>query len=135
MSDEKRVLGGIVDDALAGLDLDSDQKPVNKVSSFGDRFDEIVNNTDKSGGVENFGKDVRSAEKDAKIEEEPVRWFSELDNEDVLIAGGKGASLGEMFQNKFPVPPGFVVTAGSFDYFLSKSGIKEKVYDMLEKNS
>ena len=40
-----------------------------------------------------------------------IKWFSELTNKDVVSAGGKGASLGEMFSNKFPGPPGYVITA------------------------
>jgi len=40
-----------------------------------------------------------------------IRRLYELSNSDVAIAGGKGASLGEMTQAGFPVPPGFVVPA------------------------
>ena len=45
--------------------------------------------------------------------------FSKLNNKSVKLAGGKGASLGEMTQAKMPVPPGFVVLAGAFDHFIS----------------
>ena len=44
-----------------------------------------------------------------------MRWFSELSNKDIAVAGGKGASLAEMYNNKFPVPPGFIVTAQAYD--------------------
>jgi len=37
--------------------------------------------------------------------------FSKISKDDVKIAGGKGASLREMFQAGFPVPVGFVVLA------------------------
>jgi len=60
-----------------------------------------------------------------------VKWFSELNNNDVPIAGGKGASLGEMFSNKFPVPPGYVITAQAYDYYLKNSGIKEKIAEII----
>src|SRR6185437_7048439 len=30
------------------------------------------------------------------------------------VAGGKGASLGELVRAQIPVPPGFVVTTGAF---------------------
>ena len=33
-------------------------------------------------------------------------------------AGGKGANLGELIQQGFPVPPGFVVTAQEYSVFL-----------------
>jgi pyruvate,water dikinase len=60
-----------------------------------------------------------------------VKWFSELDKNSGLIAGGKGANLSEIFNLKVPVPPGFVVTAQAYDYFIEKSGIKEKIKELL----
>lgn len=39
-----------------------------------------------------------------------VKGFSEISKNDVLEVGGKGASLGEMTTDGFPVPPGFVIT-------------------------
>ena len=63
-----------------------------------------------------------------------VKWFSELSNKDISIAGGKGASLAEMYNSKFPIPPGFMITAQAYSYFIEKSGlidkIKEKLYGM-----
>ena len=35
--------------------------------------------------------------------------FLEIDKKDAGIAGGKGASLGEMLQTDIPVPGGFVI--------------------------
>jgi pyruvate,water dikinase len=48
-----------------------------------------------------------------------VAPFKELTKKSVTIAGGKGASLGEMTNAKLPVPPGFVVLAQTFDSFLN----------------
>ncbi len=62
-----------------------------------------------------------------------IKWFSELSNEDVAIAGGKGASLAEMYNHKFPIPPGFVVTANAYKYFIEKSGISNEVKNKLSK--
>ncbi len=62
-----------------------------------------------------------------------VRWFPELSNKDVAIAGGKGASLAEMYNNKFPVPPGFIVTAQAYDYFIEKSGLRNTIMTMLKE--
>jgi pyruvate,water dikinase len=45
---------------------------------------------------------------------EPILWFDTLSREDVPLAGGKGANLGEMTRAGLPVPPGFVVRASSF---------------------
>ena len=61
-----------------------------------------------------------------------VKWFSELDKNSVSVSGGKGANLAEMYNLKIPVPPGFVVTAHSYDYFLEKSKTKEKINEILE---
>ncbi len=54
-----------------------------------------------------------------------VKWFSELNKNSVDTAGGKGANLAEIYNLKIPVPPGFVVTAQAYDYFIEKAGIKE----------
>ena len=48
-----------------------------------------------------------------------IKWFSELDKNSVSVSGGKGANLAEIYNLKIPVPPGFVVTAHSYDYFLN----------------
>ena len=46
-----------------------------------------------------------------------IRYFKEINKSDVGLAGGKGASLGEMTQAGLPVPPGFVITADAFKEF------------------
>jgi pyruvate,water dikinase len=61
-----------------------------------------------------------------------VKWFSELDKDSGPIAGGKGANLSEIYNLKVPVPPGFVVTAQAYDYFIEKSGINDKINNLLE---
>jgi pyruvate,water dikinase len=47
-----------------------------------------------------------------------IAWLSNLSKKDLSLAGGKGANLGEMFQEKFPVPGAFVITTNAFYYFL-----------------
>src|SRR3989338_8839284 len=56
-----------------------------------------------------------------------VRKFNELRSGDVAIAGGKGASLGEMTQAGIPVPPGFVLLSSAFDRFLSEADLNEEI--------
>ena len=51
-----------------------------------------------------------------------VRWFKEVDKEDIDIVGGKGANLGEMTKSGFPVPNGFVVTAQAYFQFWMNQG-------------
>ncbi|TSC94521.1 MAG: Uncharacterized protein Athens101410_777 [Parcubacteria group bacterium Athens1014_10] len=52
-----------------------------------------------------------------------TKTFKQLSKNDVSIAGGKGASLGEMINNKVPVPDGFVVLAPAFDKFLEETDL------------
>lgn len=52
-----------------------------------------------------------------------VRSISELSARDVAIAGGKGASLGELVRSGFPVPPGFVVLSSAFDAAVKAVGL------------
>ncbi len=62
-----------------------------------------------------------------------VKWFSELNKDSGKIAGGKGANLAEIYNLKISVPPGFVVTAQAYDYFIEKAGIKEKIEGLLKQ--
>jgi pyruvate,water dikinase len=52
-----------------------------------------------------------------------IKTFEKLSKSDIKIAGGKGASLGEMLRLGIPVPPGFVVLASTFDRFLEETDI------------
>jgi pyruvate,water dikinase len=59
--------------------------------------------------------------------------FTKLDKKSVALAGGKGASLGEMTQAKIPVPVGFVVLASAFDRFLAETDLNVEVESLLKK--
>src|SRR3989344_1897385 len=61
-----------------------------------------------------------------------ILWFSEINKENVPQVGGKGANLGEMYNIKLPIPPGFIVSAGAYKKFLEKTGIKEKILSLLK---
>ncbi len=61
-----------------------------------------------------------------------VEFFEELKKEDVAIAGGKGANLGELTQAGIPVPPGFVITAATYDKFIKETGIFDEIMDILD---
>lgn len=64
---------------------------------------------------------------------ENVVWFEDLSSDDVDIAGGKGASLGEMINAGLPVPPGFSVTAQAYGRFVEEQGIIDEMNDLLSK--
>ena len=52
-----------------------------------------------------------------------IKWFVEIDKDDIPVVGGKGANLGELTQKGVDVPPGFCVTAGAYDYFIKEAGV------------
>lgn len=58
--------------------------------------------------------------------------FNELGRNDAGIAGGKGASLGEMAQAGIPVPPGFVILADAFREMLVANNLVEKIDSILK---
>ena len=62
-----------------------------------------------------------------------VKKFEDLSKDDLGIAGGKGANLGELTQAGIPVPPGFVVTSKTYDKFMRDTGIFSKVMDILDQ--
>ncbi len=70
-----------------------------------------------------------------------IKTFNQLSKKDVAVAGGKGASLGEMTLRlcsgrasaKCPVPPGFVVLANAFEEFLAESDLAAEVEAKLKQ--
>ncbi|WP_394291210.1 PEP/pyruvate-binding domain-containing protein [Fusobacterium necrophorum] len=59
--------------------------------------------------------------------------FKEIKKEDVFIAGGKGANLGEMAAAKINVPNGFVITAEAYQEFLKENGIDVLIQNRIQK--
>jgi len=62
-----------------------------------------------------------------------IKNFKQLSKSDVAIAGGKGASLGEMTRIGLQVPPGFVVLAAAFDKFLAATDLGVEIAATLKK--
>ena len=60
-----------------------------------------------------------------------VEFFKQLSKDDIPIAGGKGANLGELTNAGIPVPPGFVITAGTYQKFITETGIVDQINNML----
>src|SRR5215216_1613177 len=54
-------------------------------------------------------------------------WFDEIRKDDIALAGGKGANLGELSRAELPVPPGFVVTTTAYDAFVEANGIGDAI--------
>ncbi len=57
--------------------------------------------------------------------------FECISKSDTAIAGGKGASLGEMTQTGIPVPPGFVILASTFETFLRETHLNAEIEAIL----
>ncbi len=64
-----------------------------------------------------------------------IKSFYELSKNSTSIAGGKGASLGEMTHAGLPVPPGFVVLASAFELFLEGTDLAVEIEAALKKTS
>jgi pyruvate, water dikinase len=62
-----------------------------------------------------------------------IMSIAELGVNDIPIAGGKAANLGELTSAGFHVPGGFVLTTASYDYFLEKNDLLAKFSPLLEK--
>ncbi len=60
-----------------------------------------------------------------------TKKFQNLGKTDAEIAGGKGASLGEMLNAGIPVPDGFVVLSTTFDEFLQKADLVQEIDTIL----
>jgi pyruvate, water dikinase len=58
-------------------------------------------------------------------------WFKEIGRQDVPLAGGKGANLGDMVRAGLPVPPGFVITAPAYRLLLEEGGLNSRVEELL----
>jgi len=68
-----------------------------------------------------------------KMKEDLVIWFENLGKNDIPIAGGKNANLGEMLNAGIPVPPGFAITAYAYKKFIEETSIAEKIYKSIEE--
>jgi pyruvate, water dikinase len=60
-----------------------------------------------------------------------VVGFDALGREDTVVAGGKGANLGELTRAGLLVPPGFVVTAEAYLVSMEQGGVREDLHAAL----
>jgi phosphoenolpyruvate synthase/pyruvate phosphate dikinase len=70
--------------------------------------------------------------KEAEFGDKYVKWFSQLNKDDLEFVGKKAANLGELYSKNFPVPNGFVITKKGYDYFLNETKLREKIKSILE---
>lgn len=62
-----------------------------------------------------------------------IKSFNEISYKDTSIAGGKGASLGEMTQINLPIPSGFVITTEIYNDFLQAVDLDLKIASILKE--
>jgi len=58
-------------------------------------------------------------------------WFSEISRNDVALAGGKGANLGDMAQAGLPIPPGFVILSSAYRRVAEAAGLGDQIARIL----
>ena len=61
-----------------------------------------------------------------------IVWLDEVGKDDVALAGGKGANLGELTKAGIPVPPAFIVTTDAYFRFLREAGLRERLREVLD---
>ncbi len=59
--------------------------------------------------------------------------FKKLNKSNADIAGGKGASLGEMINSGIPVPDGYVVLADTFEEFIKETDLIQEIDAILDQ--
>ncbi len=64
-----------------------------------------------------------------------ISWFSDIRRADIDRVGGKGANLGELLAAGIPAPPGFVVTANTYERFLRDTGTDAMIRGALSRLS
>ncbi|MFP4497647.1 MAG: phosphoenolpyruvate synthase [Vulcanimicrobiota bacterium] len=66
-----------------------------------------------------------------------IKWFEDLNSDDVSSVGGKNASLGEMMtklqDEGIRVPLGFSTTAQGYRDFIEHNGLEEKIRNHIQK--
>lgn len=62
-----------------------------------------------------------------------IKRFNEISKNDIQVAGGKGANLGEMSCAGMSVPGGFVLTADAYRLFVKENGYEESFTDILKE--
>lgn len=59
-----------------------------------------------------------------------IKMLSELNRDDLPIAGGKGANLGAMINAGLPVPAGFCVTTAAYRRFVEHNQLQDRILQM-----
>jgi|TARA_B110000971_G_C19875370_1_gene438188 phosphoenolpyruvate synthase/pyruvate phosphate dikinase len=60
-------------------------------------------------------------------DESYINKFSEFSKVSIIVAGGKGANLGEITKAGFAVPSGIVVNTGSYNAVVKANNLQDKI--------
>lgn len=63
-----------------------------------------------------------------------IRWIEDLTSQDAGDVGGKAANLGELIRGKFPVPPGFVITADAYLDTMGAAGVRSRLLACVQQS-
>jgi len=74
---------------------------------------------------------ARPDQEEGAMTDKVCMWFDEILRDDVPLAGGKGANLGDMIQAGLPIPRGFVITAPSYRRLVEHAGLQSRIADLL----
>lgn len=58
-------------------------------------------------------------------------WFKDVTKDDIAIAGGKGANLGELYRSGIPVPNGFIITSNAYFEAVREAGAIDRIRGIL----
>lgn len=61
-----------------------------------------------------------------------IAWFKEVGKENIALAGGKGANLGELTKAQIPVPPGFIVTSEAYYLFMDEANLSDQLRSLMD---
>ncbi|MDI6839237.1 MAG: PEP/pyruvate-binding domain-containing protein, partial [Rhizobiaceae bacterium] len=66
-----------------------------------------------------------------------ILWFDEISHQDILLVGGKNASLGEMYSELSPkginIPDGFALNTKAYWHFLEFNKIDKKLVEIFKR--
>src|SRR6266511_430010 len=67
----------------------------------------------------------------ANLNSRLVAPLTHFDRGSTILAGGKGANLGELIKGGFQVPRGFVITTAAYDLLIQATGQQVGIQEML----
>ena len=62
-----------------------------------------------------------------------IYQFNEVSGRDYMKLGDKSMSIGAIYNLSIPTPPGFIISADAYNFFIDITNLKEQIKDLLEK--